>query len=63
VNSAATLRKLALGALGVAILTGFGSLFLLMTGRSTTPVLAVVSAVCLVLGLVFDRRASKRDRE
>ncbi len=60
-NNAATLRKLALGALVVAILSGFGSLFLLMTGRSTTPVLAVVSAVCLVLGLVFDRRACKLD--
>ena len=58
-NTAATLRRLALGALVVAIVTGFGSLFLLMTGRSTTPVLAVVSALCLVLGLVFDRRAGK----
>jgi len=60
-NDAATLRKLALATLVVAIVTGFGSLFLLMTGRMTTPVLAVVSAVCLVLGLVFDRRAGKLD--
>jgi hypothetical protein len=61
VNSAATLRRLALAALVVAIVSGVVSLWLLTTGRASTPFLAIGSAVFLVLGLVFDRRASKID--
>lgn len=60
-NSAATLRRLALAALVVAIVSGVGSLWLLMTGRVSTPVIAVGSAVFLLLGLLADRRASKLD--
>lgn len=60
-NSAATLRRLALAALIVAIVSGVVSLWLLTTGRVSTPLLAIGSAVFLVLGLVFDRRASKLD--
>lgn len=58
---AATLRRLALAALVVAIVSGVVSLWLLMSGRMTSPLMAVGSAVCLGLGLVFDRMASKRD--
>jgi len=61
VNNAATVRKLALAMMVIAILTGFGSLFLLMTGRSNNPTLMIISAVCLIAGLVFDRRAGKLD--
>jgi hypothetical protein len=43
----------------VAIVSGFVSLFLLMTGRMATPVLMGVSVVCLVLGLALQRRAGK----
>jgi hypothetical protein len=59
--NAATLRRLALAALVVAIVSGIASLWLLMTGRISTPLMAVGSAVCLVLGLVFDRMAAKSD--
>jgi len=61
VNNAATLRRLALAALIVAIVSGVVSLWLLTSGRASTPYLAIGSAVFLVLGLVFDRRASKLD--
>lgn len=60
-GSAATLRRLALAALVVAIVSGCVSLWLLVSGRSSTPLLMVGSGVFLVLGLVFDRRASKLD--
>jgi CHASE2 domain-containing sensor protein len=58
-NNAATLRRVAMAVMVVAIVSGFVSLFLLMTGRMMTPVLAMVSAFCLVLGLVLDRRAGR----
>lgn len=61
--SAATLRRLALAALVVAIVSGVVSLWLLLSGRMTTPLMAVGSAVCLGLGLVFDRMALKRDAD
>ncbi len=62
-NSAATLRRLALAALVVAIVSGCVSLWLMVSGRSSTPLLMIGSAVFLVLGLVFDRRASKLDEQ
>ncbi len=62
-NNAGQLRKFALLALGIAIASGFVSLFLLMSGTSNSPVLAIVSASCLVIGLVLDRRAGKLDEQ
>jgi hypothetical protein len=58
-NSPATLMRIAMAVMVVAIVSGFVSLFLLMTGRMATPVLMGVSVVCLVLGLALQRRAGK----
>jgi hypothetical protein len=57
--SAATLRRLALVALTVAIITGVGSLILLMMGRISTPLVVLVSTVFLLLGLALDRLAAR----
>ncbi|GGI92986.1 hypothetical protein GCM10007973_31590 [Polymorphobacter multimanifer] len=60
---AATLRRLALTALVVAIVSGCLSLWLLVSGRSSTPLLMIGSVVFLVAGLLFDRRASRLDAQ
>jgi Flp pilus assembly protein TadB len=62
-NNAATLRRLALVSVVVAIISGCVSLWLLVSGRSFTPMLLIVSVVLLMLGLAFDRRASKLDEQ
>ncbi|WP_416908861.1 MAG: hypothetical protein ACMVO5_04415 [Polymorphobacter sp.] len=60
-TSAATLRRLALAMLVVAIVTGVGSLVALMLGWFSTPLAALVSTVFLVLGLTIDRVAARRE--
>lgn len=60
-TSAATLRRLALAMLVVAIVTGVGSLVALMLGWLSTPLAALVSTVFLVLGLAIDRVAARRE--
>ncbi len=60
--SAATLRRLAMATLVVAIGTGTVSLFLLLSGRSSSPVLVIISACSLLAGMVLDRFAARADQ-
>jgi hypothetical protein len=62
VRQAASLRKLALFSLVVAITTGGLSLWLVATGRLTSPILAGVSTGALLLGLMFEWMARAADR-
>ena len=59
IDNIALLRRVSLGAMLIAVVTGTISLFFLFTRPTDNKVLFFISLAALVIGLVLDRRAGK----
>lgn len=60
-NNIALLRRISLGAMLIAVVSGTVSLLLLFTGISDDKSLFFISVVALLIGFVVDRRVNKLD--
>jgi hypothetical protein len=60
-NNIALLRRISLGAMLIAVMSGSVSLLLLFTGISNDKSLFFISVVALLIGFAVDRRVNKLD--
>jgi hypothetical protein len=60
-NNIALLRRISLGAMLVAVISGSVSLMLLFTGISNDKSLFFISVLALLIGFLVDRRVNKLD--
>jgi hypothetical protein len=60
-NNIALLRRISLGAMLIAVISGSVSLLLLFTGISNDKYLFFISVVALLIGFAVDARVNKLD--
>lgn len=60
-NNIALLRRVSLGAMLIAVISGSVSLLLLFTGTSNDKTLFFISIISLAIGFFVDRRVNKLD--
>jgi hypothetical protein len=60
-NNIALLRRISLGAMLIAVISGSVSLLLLFTGISDDKSLFFISVLALLIGFAADRRVNKLD--